>query len=84
MAKYYNLARRDFSYQVGDMVWYRVHAPKSRFAAKWKGPYVIIKMETDLNYILRELGTRELYSNLLFVQMVYDNDLSRVLMCAIT
>jgi hypothetical protein len=57
MAKYYNRNRRDFSYGAGDLVWVKIHKPKGtpKLSARWKGPFIIIKRTSDLNYVVKDL-----------------------------
>ncbi len=59
MAHNYNLQRRDFSYGVGDMVWMQVQKRRHKFAPKWKGPFIIIRKNSDLSYVIRELNSRK-------------------------
>lgn len=59
MARFYNPSRRDFSYEIGDMIWYRVHKPTSKFSPKWKGPYIIKRKLSDLNYEIRDLASKK-------------------------
>lgn len=56
MAYNYNLQRRDFSYGVGDMVWLFVNKRPNKFAPRFKGPYIITKKLSDLNYMVRDLN----------------------------
>jgi hypothetical protein len=58
MAKHYNAKRRDFSYGIGDLVWVKIHKPKGtpKLSPRWKGPFIITKRTSDLNYVVKDLA----------------------------
>lgn len=64
MAKFYNRKRRDFSYGIGDLVWVKIHKPKGtpKLSARWKGPYIITKKVSDLNYIVKDLLSKKRFT----------------------
>ncbi len=52
---------QNFSYGVGDLVWVKIHKPKGtpKRSARWKGPFIITKKVSDLNYIVKDLLSKK-------------------------
>lgn len=55
----YNVDRREYDYNVGDLVWFQLGAPKKgkvgKLAKKFEGPFMITQKKSNLNYSIVDI-----------------------------